>query len=350
MTRRDILRTTVGAVSAAGLARNAAAAPRVLKNMGLAGPGIGAHARAAGKEFDIVEYAHSKGLGAAHIYLNMGNQGPEILPKLRKQLEKYDMRITISVRTPRTLDDVPEYESTIKTLSEMRDHVACVLEQFSSRRYEQFKSAADANAAVAEWKQASQVGEPILRKYKMKMAIENHKGYRSDELVEWINWLGSEYIGVCYDMCNNISMVESPDQTFEMLAPYTFFVSFKDVAADFYDEGILLSEVAFGDGYYDLEKVVTTLQKKDPNMVFQLEMITRDPLKVPIFTEEYWKIWNEGQVPTRDLAMLIGWMHHNPPKKPLPKVSGLTPAQQLALEDDLNQRCIDYAREKLPTL
>jgi len=37
-------------------------------------------------------------------------------------------------------------------------------------------------------------------------------------------------------------------QTIETLAPYTLFVSFKDVGVDFYDEGILLSEVAFGDG------------------------------------------------------------------------------------------------------
>ena len=48
------------------------------------------------------------------------------------------------------------------------------------------------------------------------------------------------------------------------------------------------------------------------------------------------------------LAMLIDWIRKHPPKKPLPRVSGLTPEQQLALEDDYNQRCIDYARANLP--
>ena len=138
-------------------------------------------------------------------------------------------------------------------------------------------------------------------------------------------------------------------QTIETLAPYTLFVSFKDVGTDFYEEGILLSEVAFGDGHLDLPAVVAMLQKKDPNMIFQLEMITRDPLKVPIFTEQYWKVFDDkSPVPPRDLAMLIEWMRSHPPKKPLPRVSGVTPEARLKLEDDLNQQCIDYARANLP--
>ncbi|MCB1018913.1 MAG: sugar phosphate isomerase/epimerase, partial [Acidobacteria bacterium] len=86
-----------------------------------------------------------------------------------------------------------------------------------------------------------------------------------------------------------------------------------------------------------------------PDMIFQLEMITRDPLEVPIFTDQYWKVFDEqSPVPPRDLAMLVDWMRKNPPKKPLPRISGLSPAERLKLEDDLNQQCIDYARANLP--
>jgi hypothetical protein len=53
-------------------------------------------------------------------------------------------------------------------------------------------------------------------------------------------------------------------------------------------------------------------------------------------------------VPPRDLAMLIDWVRKHPPKKPLPQVSGLSPKERLALEDELNQRCVDYARANLP--
>jgi hypothetical protein len=53
-------------------------------------------------------------------------------------------------------------------------------------------------------------------------------------------------------------------------------------------------------------------------------------------------------VPPQDLAMLIEWVRKHPPKKPLPKTSGLTSETRLALEDACNQQCIDYARTNLP--
>jgi sugar phosphate isomerase/epimerase len=347
------MKTAVAAAPALGLGVTAAAAPRVIKNMGIAPAGIGARIRAAreaGEDFDLIEYCHQKGLGAVDVSLR-GDPGPDGLKKISDQLNKYDMRATVVLRTPRSDDDLPQYEATVKALSEMDGRISCLIDKFSGRRYEQFKTAAEFHPFFAMCKQAVQRAVPILTKYKMRLAIENHKGWRSAELVDWVKSTGSEYIGVSHDMCNNVSMVESPPQTLEMLAPYTFVVSFKDIAADFYDEGILLSEVPFGEGYQDLPAIVAMFQKIDPNMLFQLEMITRDPLEVPIFTEQYWKIWDDkSPVPPRDLAMLVDWILKHPPKKPLPKVSGLTPAQQLALEDDYNQRCIDYARAHLPTL
>ncbi|MCW5976560.1 MAG: TIM barrel protein [Bryobacteraceae bacterium] len=350
MTRRKILTTAAASIPAAGLGAGAAGS-KVLRNMGVASPGIGERvrlARESGEEFDMIEYCHGKGLGAAHVYL-FRDPGPDGFNRIRGQIEKYDMRLTVGVRTPRSDDDLPRYEAAVKALSEMDGRVACLLDQFSGRRYEQFKTAAEYHEFLAMCKAAVARALPVLARYKMPLAIENHKGWRSGELVDWVKSTGSEYIGVCLDLTNNVSLVETPAQTIEMLAPYTLFVSFKDIGVDFYDEGLLLSEVPFGEGHLDLPAVVALLQKKDPNMLFQLEMITRDPLKVPIFTEQYWKIFDDkSPAPARDLAMLIDWVRKHPPKKPLPRVSGLSPKERLALEDKLNQQCVDYARDNLP--
>ncbi len=330
-----------------------AAGPKVLKNMGTAGPGLGARIRitqAAGHKWDIVQYAHERGLGAAHTTLPPHLE-PFAVKALRDQIDKYDMRLTVGVRTPRAEADLPFYETAVKACSEMDGRVVCVHDPFSQRRYEQFKSAAEFHAFDAQCKAGVRMAEPILRKYKMPLAIENHKGWRSGELVDWVKSAGSEYVGLCLDMVNNVSLIETPMQTIETMAPYTIFVSFKDIGVDFYDQGILLSEVALGDGLFDLPAFVATMQKKNPKMLFQLEMLTRDPLKVPIFTEQYWKVFDDkSPAPARDLAMLVNWIRQNPPKKPLPKTSGLTPDQVLALEDELNERSIDYARANLPTL
>lgn len=342
MTRR----TLIASAAAAGMM----AAPKVLKYMGTAGPGLGARIRSMGKQWDIVEYAHEKGLGAAHTTLPADLDAAAV-KKLRNQIERYDMRLTVGLRTPRGDADLTKYEAAVKAASEMDGRVVCVHDPFSGRRYEQFKSAAEFHVFDAQCKAAVRRAEPILRKYKMPLAIENHKGWRSGELAEWVKSTGSEYVGVCLDLVNNVSLIETPQQTIDTLAPYTIFVSFKDIGVDFYSDGILLSEVAFGDGLLDLPGIVARFQKKDPKMLFQLEMLTRDPLKVPVFTEQYWNIYDEkSPAPSRDLAMLVGWIRNHPPKVPLPKTSGLTPAEVLALEDKLNQQCIDWARANLPSL
>jgi 3-oxoisoapionate decarboxylase len=327
-----------------------AATPKALRFMGTAGPGLTARIRKMGKDWDIVEYAHEKGLGAAHTTLPQ-DLNPEGIAKLRRQVEKYDMRLTVGLRTAKSDADLPKYEAAVKACAEMGGRVECVHDPFSGRRYEQFKSAAEFHAFDAACKAAVQRVEPILRKYKMRLAIENHKGWRSDELAAWVKSTGSEYVGVCLDLVNNVSLIETPQQTIDTLAPYTIFVSFKDIGVDLYPEGILLSEVPFGEGHLDLAGIVARFQKKDPKMLFQLEMLTRDPLKVPVFTEQYWKVYDDkSPVPPKDLAMLIAWVRNNPPKRPLPRTSGLSPEGVLALEDKLNQECIDYARAYLPTL
>jgi sugar phosphate isomerase/epimerase len=301
-----------------------------------------------GAQWDIIEYAREKGLGAPHIGFP-ADHDPAKVAKIRSQLNKYDMRLVCLVRTPRTPADLPKYEAALQALSGMDGRVACVHDPFSGRRYEQFQDAAGYHRFFDACKTGVKLAEPLLRKYKLPLAIENHKAWRSAELADWVRSMGSEYVGVCLDLVNNVSLIETPDQTIDTLAPYTLYVSFKDIGVDFYDQGILLSEVPFGEGHLDLKALVARFQKKDPNMIFQIEMLTRDPLQVPIFTEQYWKVFdNKSPVPPRDLAMLIHYVRQHKPKVPLPRTTGLTAAQRLQLEDDCNQKCIDYARAHLP--
>ncbi len=344
MNRRQMLASTLLAPAAF------ADTTRVLKNMGSAGPGLTARIRHLGKNWDIVEYCHQKGLGAAHTALP-ADLDPAAVARLRQQIERYDMRLTVGLRSPKSEADLPKYEAAVKAASEMNGRVVCVHDSFSGRRYEQFKTAGEYHAFFEQCQAAVQRAEPILRKYKMPLAIENHKAWRSAELADWVKRVGSEYVGVALDLVNNVSLIETPQQTIDTLEPYTLFISFKDIAVDLYDQGILLSEVPFGDGHLDLAGLVARFQRKNPKILFQLEMLTRDPLKVPIFTEQYWKVYDDrSPVPSRDLAMLMSWIRQHPPKKPLPRTSGLSPEGVLALEDEYNQRSIDYARAYLTTL
>ena len=55
-----------------------------------------------------------------------------------------------------------------------------------------------------------------------------------------------------------------------------------------YEEGFLMADVPLGQGCLDLQAMVDILRKAKPGMKFSLEMLTRDPLKIPCLTDKYW--------------------------------------------------------------
>jgi hypothetical protein len=87
-------------------------------------------------------------------------------------------------------------------------------------------------------------------------------------------------------------------------------------------------------------------------MPFDLEMITRDPLKIPVFTDKYWVTFDDSYspLPARDLARVLEIVHKNKPKSPLPRTTGMSPEAQLKLEDDNILKSISYARQYLDSL
>ena len=107
--------------------------------------------------------------------------------------------------------------------------------------------------------------------------------------------------------------------------------------------------MALGEGMLDIPGMVKGLQQRDPNMIFALEMITREPLKIPVFTKKYWATFDDSYspLPGRDLARILEIVHTTKLKQPLTSTAGLSPAQVLKLEDDLIDRSIAYARKNL---
>ena len=343
MTRRQLLAATG---SAALL--TAAPAPSNLTRMGGAITAFSVRVRAGREDhhpFDIVEHCHALGLSA--VETGQPPASGEAASNLRKKLESYDMRIVFNIPLPRTGDDVEKFDASVKAAKEagaMALHAA-----MTSRRYEQFDSLAAFKQNFEQCQKSVMLAEPVLRKNRIKLAIENHKGWRADEQAAWMNRVGSEWVGVCFDFGNNLSLCEPPEETFRLLAPLAIFCHIKDMGVESYQDGFLLSEVLFGDGILPLKQMVLTLRQRDPNMLFCLEMITRDPLKIPVLTDRYWSTFDDAYspLPARDLAKILKLVRDNPPKKPLPKTAGLSLPDQIKAEDDYNRKCVEYARQYL---
>ena len=302
-------------------------------------------ARQSGTAFDIIETCRALGLGG--VQANPPSNDPEAIRRFRQRLENYGMHLICDPRMPRQENEVEAFENQVKAFKEAG--AAALHAAMTGRRYEDFDSLELFKRMFEQCQRSVVLAEPILRKHRVRLGIENHKGWRSAEQAAWLTHLGSEWVGACLDFGNNVALCEEPMDTVRNLAPCTYFAHIKDVAVEEYPEGFLLSEVPFGDGLLDLGRMVRILRETDPRMIFNLEMITRDPLQVPLLTRKYWATFDDAYspLPGRDVAMTMAMVKRNRPRKPLPRIAGLSAMEQVKAEDGYNRRCIEYARKHL---
>jgi sugar phosphate isomerase/epimerase len=290
----------------------------------------------------FLDYCHQLGAGCAQVGIDARRADEPA--RLRAKAEAFQMQLEGQVGLPQLESDVPRFEADIRAAKEAGAEVVRTA-MLGGRRYETFDSA-DAFRRFAEksWQSLTRA-EPIVRKHRVKLAIENHKDRRAPELLELLRRISSEFVGVCVDVGNNLALLEEPMSVVEALAPFAFSTHLKDMAVKEYGDGFLLSEVPLGDGFLDLKRMITVLGQANPRLQWNLEMITRDPLKIPCLTQKYWATMED--LPARRLAAALALVHSNPAKKPLPRISGLELEQQLELEDANVRASFAYARQHL---
>jgi sugar phosphate isomerase/epimerase len=282
--------------------------------------------------------------GAAGVQLPIGTRTAEAATALRDRLGELGLYLEGSIAPPKDEADADRFEAEVRAAKDAGADVLRTV-MLGGRRYEVFKTAAEYRAFKDRAWKSLQLAAPVVARHKVRLAVENHKDYRADELADVMKRLKSAFVGVTVDTGNNIALLEDPHGTVEALAPWAMSVHLKDMAVKESADGFLLSEVPLGDGYLDLKRVVGTLRKANPAIRFNLEMITRDPLRVPCLADGYWATFAE--LPGRDLARTLTSVRRHAPKGDLPRVAKLSEADQLAAEDANVRRSFAHSREHL---
>jgi len=91
--------------------------------------------------------------------------------------------------------------------------------------------------------------------------------------------------------------------------------------------------------------MITIIKKHNPDIRFNLEMITRDPLKIPYLTEGFWATFDE--IPASELAGFLYKIKKEESPLPLTVVSKNPADEILALEIANNKASLKYARQRL---
>jgi sugar phosphate isomerase/epimerase len=287
---------------------------------------------------------HCHRVGAGGVQVVVGPWEPGYAAKVRAKADALGMYVEGQVGLPQAPEDVERFDGQIRIAGEAgMDVVRAVC--LGGRRYETFATAADYARFADRSRQALALSEPVVRRHRVRLAIENHKDFRAPELLDLLKRLGSEFVGVCVDTGNSVALLEDPLAVVGSLAPVAVTTHFKDMAVEESADGFRLAEVPLGDGYLDLAKVAAVLRRANPAIRFNLEMITRDPLSVPCLTDKYWATMET--VPGRDLARTLATVRAKAPRQPLPRVSGLSPAEKLKREEENVRACFAFARRRL---
>lgn len=348
LTRREVL--------AAGLAVVPAMAARAAGGPPPNGLGLVIHSFAArgGGDRDarpedrfaepvrFLEYART--LGARGIQVGIGARDDAYADRLRARAEAASMDLEGIVAPPRDEGDLGRFEAEVRTARRSGASIVRTV-MLPGRRYEAFDSAEAFRRATDRAAHSLSMAAPVVARHGIKLAVENHKDWRADELIGLLDRVGDDHVGLCLDTGNSIALLEDPMEVVEALAPRAFTAHFKDMGVEEYAGGFRLAEVPLGEGVLDLPGIVRVLRAARPGIHLNLEMITRDPLEVPCLGDRYWSTFPD--LPGRHLARSLTFVRAHPPARPLPRVGHLGPEDRLRAEDVNLRKCFDYARDHL---
>lgn len=116
--------------------------------------------------------------------------------------------------------------------------------------------------------------------YDIRMAIENHIDFNSDEILQLLNDVGSPYLGVNFDTGNFIRVLDDPVKAAEKLGKHVLATHVKDVKLDEslpVDTWHFFSSVPVGKGLLDVRGVAKALKDSGYDGVLAIEIDSLHP-------------------------------------------------------------------------
>jgi sugar phosphate isomerase/epimerase len=285
---------------------------------------------------------HAAAVGGAGVQAALSSLEPDYLRRVREACERHNLYFEAMVALPKT--DTAQFERSLRAAKEcgaLCARAACL----GGRRYETFSTLEEWKSFVAQSRRAIAAAVPAADRIGLPLALENHKDWTLEELHTLMREYSGENFGVCLDTGNNISLLDDAHEFVEALAPWALSTHIKDMALQHDPDGFLLAEVPLGEGVLDLARIMTAIRKARPRTKLTLEMITRNPLRVPCLTEKYWVTFG-GREGSRLAATLRPARNAT---RPLPTDAALSPRARIDWEEDNVRACLAWARRHVQT-
>jgi sugar phosphate isomerase/epimerase len=116
---------------------------------------------------------------------------------------------------------------------------------------------------------------------KVKLAVENHADFTSDQLVEVIERVNNKWVGVTLDIGNPLAVFEDPVEAAAKLAPYTFATHIKDYELvpllednGIFPYGFKVIGTCLGTGIIDIPRIIKILKDTKEGLILSVETHT----------------------------------------------------------------------------
>jgi|TARA_B110000444_G_scaffold248400_1_gene272217 sugar phosphate isomerase/epimerase len=132
--------------------------------------------------------------------------------------------------------------------------------------------------------------EPIARDHNVKIAIENHQDFDSNDFIKIMDSFNKDdTIGINFDIGNAFAVCEDPMVFCKKIVEKINNVHVKDYNIKETKEGFMLSNCAIGKGSVKLKPIINFIEKKKPNITKMLEPGQLSPRHIKKNNKVFWK-------------------------------------------------------------
>jgi sugar phosphate isomerase/epimerase len=187
----------------------------------------------------------------------LGGNEPDHLKKVREEIQKYGLYAEIDTRGT-------DIEHLTKVIDIANQIGADVIRTYVVGKYDAEKMA----KAAEDLKQVV----PLLKKYRIKLGLENHEEETTDEIIKVIKEVNSPWVGAHCDIGNGMMAWEDPVEAVRNLAPYAYTTHFKDHIIIHDGEDHIVCGIPVGNGNIDLEECFKILVDESTLTRINIEM------------------------------------------------------------------------------
>ena len=130
---------------------------------------------------------------------------------------------------------------------------------------------------------------PLLRSNGLRIAIENHQDLDSNDLAQIVQGVGTDVVGVNFDIGNAFATCEDPSAFAEKLGSSIINIHLKDYKIFRSEDGFRLVRCALGSGAVDFRTILPLLVKNAPDAKMVIELGALEARDIAWLTPSFWE-------------------------------------------------------------